>query len=179
MKALLATEAKRQNHNSRSSRRLCVWQRVLLCFYVALFALVLPLICWGALAAPGHPHRYPHFIFAVPILAATSVVEEGRKPQTHVTMPPVHHGEHREQPASVVQPDRVSLDCGWLTTNVIPGRATPTLLLFAILLLVFFAAWSMRPFDLPRFAICQRLLLPQSILLPVPLPPPRPFRQQH
>lgn len=29
-------------------------------------ALVLPFICWGALANPGHPHAGAHFVFAAP-----------------------------------------------------------------------------------------------------------------
>lgn len=33
---------------------------------VGVFAFVLPLICWGALATPGHPHGLPHFVFLAP-----------------------------------------------------------------------------------------------------------------
>lgn len=35
-------------------------------FYAGLFALVLPFICWGAQATPGHPHARPHFVFTDP-----------------------------------------------------------------------------------------------------------------
>ena len=31
-----------------------------------LYAFVLPFICWGALAAPGHPHALPHLVFVDP-----------------------------------------------------------------------------------------------------------------
>lgn len=31
--------------------------------YVALWALVLPFICWGIWAEPGHGHAAPHFVF--------------------------------------------------------------------------------------------------------------------
>lgn len=34
------------------------------CFFV----FVLPFICWGAVATPGHPHARPHFVFTAPEL---------------------------------------------------------------------------------------------------------------
>lgn len=36
----------------------------LLVLYIAYFALILPFICWGALADPSHPHAAAHFVFA-------------------------------------------------------------------------------------------------------------------
>ncbi len=36
-----------------------------LCF-AGLFGLVLPFICWGAQATPGHPHARAHFVFLAP-----------------------------------------------------------------------------------------------------------------
>lgn len=32
----------------------------------ALFGLILPFVCWGAEATPGHPHIRAHFVFAAP-----------------------------------------------------------------------------------------------------------------
>ncbi|MEZ4708719.1 MAG: hypothetical protein R3A44_16035 [Caldilineaceae bacterium] len=50
-----------------------VWRRpipylykALLLFYVGLYAFVLPFICWGAQATPGHPHANAHFVFVDP-----------------------------------------------------------------------------------------------------------------
>ncbi len=34
--------------------------------YILYLALVLPFICWGALANPGHPHQGAHFVFSLP-----------------------------------------------------------------------------------------------------------------
>jgi hypothetical protein len=48
-------------------------QRLLLClhlFYAGYLALILPFICWGAQATPGHPHAIPHFVFAEPSRSA-------------------------------------------------------------------------------------------------------------
>lgn len=35
-------------------------------FFAGLFGLVLPFICWGVQAAPGHPHARAHFVFLAP-----------------------------------------------------------------------------------------------------------------
>lgn len=63
----IGTRVRREKSDSHLPRLLLPWQRVLLGFYAALFGLVLPLICWGALAEPGHPHRFRHFVFAAPL----------------------------------------------------------------------------------------------------------------
>ncbi len=41
-------------------------QTLLTSSYILYLALVLPFICWGALANPGHPHQGAHFVFSVP-----------------------------------------------------------------------------------------------------------------
>lgn len=45
---------------------LSYWSKALHLFYAGLYAFVLPLICWGAQATPGHPHARPHFVFTDP-----------------------------------------------------------------------------------------------------------------
>ncbi|MBX3013737.1 MAG: hypothetical protein KF832_19605 [Caldilineaceae bacterium] len=154
------------------------WQRLLLGFYVALFALVLPLICWGALVEPGHPHRLPHFVFASPVLS--------QKLSTGTTPPPAavdHTAMPHGMPHALVhgQPTGATVDeaalrvCGLLTDATIPGRSAPMFVAFSLLLLVFFAVGALGPRDLPHFVIWQRLQLPQPRYLPVPFPPPRFF----
>ncbi|GIK72889.1 MAG: hypothetical protein BroJett021_18770 [Chloroflexota bacterium] len=32
-----------------------------------IFGLILPFICWGAEATPGHPHMRAHFVFLAPV----------------------------------------------------------------------------------------------------------------
>lgn len=41
-------------------------QRAFIIPYVLFLAFVLPFICWGAMADPGHPHSGPHFVFTDP-----------------------------------------------------------------------------------------------------------------
>lgn len=50
-------------------------------FYVGYFALILPFICWGAQATPGHLHTHAHFVFgppSVPTHTAQQVLSESR-----------------------------------------------------------------------------------------------------
>ena len=44
------------------------WRKALHLLLVGLYAFVLPFVCWGAQAAPGHPHALPHFVFAEPVM---------------------------------------------------------------------------------------------------------------
>ncbi len=55
-------------HNASRSRgkQNRYWTKALHLFYAGLYAFVLPLICWGAQATPGHPHARAHFVFANP-----------------------------------------------------------------------------------------------------------------
>ena len=52
----------------REPRALSGWQQVALFTYAMFLAVVMPFICWGAWAEPGHPHGSPHFVFATPVL---------------------------------------------------------------------------------------------------------------
>jgi hypothetical protein len=38
--------------------------------YTVLLGVVLPFICWGTLATPGHPHRMAHIVFFLPSMRA-------------------------------------------------------------------------------------------------------------
>ncbi len=81
--------------------------------YALLWALVLPFICWGAWAAPGHPHRAPHFVFAKPTLAhAHSHLASLPLSYLHATDPtPAHsaaqdcHGHDHGEVAGVAHPE--------------------------------------------------------------------------
>jgi hypothetical protein len=50
------------------------WQRSALLAFAILFAFVLPFICWGAFATPGHPHLSAHFVFAAPVQSAQQIL---------------------------------------------------------------------------------------------------------
>jgi hypothetical protein len=67
--------------------------------YVFLLGFVLPFICWGTLATPGHPHQMSHFVFLMPLLRENALQTmplvhqshdyEGAHPVDSPTPPPV------------------------------------------------------------------------------------------
>lgn len=174
-----------RNAKSRSPSALSIGQRLLLLSYVALFAFFLPFICWGALAEPGHPHRTPHFVFADPMLVKAWPLDESTADLTvtsTVTSAAVTHRSHTEQqgkPASGAAPAvakaiHLAMRCHLNPTdNHVSGRATPTLLLFSILLLLLTAASAFHQPEQPAFVHWVRSPLPQLYVCTVPLPPPR------
>ena len=60
--------------------------------YSLLLGLVLPFICWGTLATPGHPHQMPHFVFVMPLLHEEALAATSPVPQHH--NPDRGHSEH-------------------------------------------------------------------------------------
>ncbi|MBK8045953.1 MAG: hypothetical protein IPK16_01730 [Anaerolineales bacterium] len=67
--------------------------RVLVLTYALYAGLILPFVCWGAWAVPGHPHGHPHFVFSPPDLT------------------PSHHAAHvhdnESQPVAQALPEMV------------------------------------------------------------------------
>ena len=53
------------------SRRWLQWVHIL---FTAIFGLVLPFICWGAEATPGHAHPRAHFVFLPPPAQSANVI---------------------------------------------------------------------------------------------------------
>lgn len=43
------------------------WLQWLHLAMAVIFGLILPFICWGAEATPGHPHMRAHFVFLAPV----------------------------------------------------------------------------------------------------------------
>lgn len=53
------------------SKRWLQWLHIL---FTAIFGLVLPFICWGAEATPGHAHLRAHFVFLPPPAQSANVI---------------------------------------------------------------------------------------------------------
>lgn len=140
---------------SKDRGQLSGWQRALFGLYCVIFAFVLPLICWGAYATPGHPHRVPHFVFSTPLTGDPNPLE-----------PSPHHQHGGTDP--------IDRQDGAVTPEQPKGQASLSLLLFSILILVFLAAWTLARIDQPSAAVL--FLAPRAKLmaLPILLPPPRP-----
>jgi hypothetical protein len=52
------------------------WLRWLHLLFSAIFGLVLPFICWGAEATPGHAHARAHFVFLPPPAYSANVISQ-------------------------------------------------------------------------------------------------------
>lgn len=146
----------------------------LLCIHLALvafYAFVLPFICFGAMATPGHPHARPHFVFTDP-------------PRIPETLPSTVSGAEWlllnasawlcTPPDSASALSNATTSDAYSTTKSVAGRSAPaTLVLFSLLLFhvgqVILLARS-HPKGFPRTV---GGLHPRILELPPPCPPPR------
>lgn len=151
-------------HNQASwGRALQPWQRLLVGGYALLFAAVFPFVCWGGLAGASHPHLFPHLVFLDPAEPLQPLA--GQAPNhSHITAPHQHDHSHltRYEPTA-----------GEHTPVVPTGRATLTLLIFSLFLLIFYAQSVSTPADRSQVLLRYALPFPASTALPVPHPPPR------
>ena len=147
-------------NSKRSGARLAGWQRVGLIAYVLFLGLVLPLICWGNVADPTHPHKGPHFVFSMP--PGEMVKEAATVAQT------AHHHHHAPTKEATAQPPPNQEQ----PTRPV-GQSRPTLLLMALLGIVTTLLFFVQP---PATLIHWRRIgvpLVTAFALPVPVPPPR------
>ena len=129
-------------------------QRALLNLYFAgVLGLVLPFICWGAQATPGHPHARAHFVFWPPELA---------------------HAGHAHSGA-LVTPSAASGGGVQLSTDgVLPaGQSTPSFLVIFLLLFMTFVVLFLPRDDAPGFVCWRPALLARRIVPRRDPPPPR------
>lgn len=145
---------RRRNCQLRST-----WRAIFVGGYTLLLGLVMPFICFGAMAEPGHPHRFPHFVFVDPTLA----------PSFAMQMMPATHAEHTNHGAdNATTRHQMPVDHGQQPV----GRGVSSLALFSMMVLVS-ALWR-----LSTIASCQFLRFfsppfPESVTLSLLLPPPR------
>ena len=103
--------------------------KVFATLYTLLLGFVLPFICWGTLATPGHPHQMPHLVFLMPLLRGEALVATTSVHQ--------HHDDENSAPASAPRP--VGRSAPAQLTTAIPLFS---LLLTAQTLLLFYLAYS-------------------------------------
>lgn len=131
-------------------------QTVLHLFYAGLFAFVLPLICWGAQATPGHPHARAHFVFTDPML----VVDEPDHTGEHTA----HHAQGQHQSHSQPAP----------SSKMPAGRSTPAMLGIVVLTLIGLGAFVAPLWNPgPRFFCWLAPLWVMPLTIAIPTPPPR------
>lgn len=159
-----------QESSKKTDNQLSVCQRALLVGYSVIFGFVLPLICWGAYAVPGHPHRMPHFVFDIPAVQPThSVSPAAPVAQNSVAATPPHSGGHQHH-----APAPSDTTSGEAIQDQPVGQALMSLLLFSVLTYVAYGLWGLLRFDRRYKLLLSVPPFPSSIHLSVPLPPPRP-----
>lgn len=151
------------------SKPLCYWYKALHLFYAGLYAFVLPLICWGAQATPGHPHARPHFVFTDPPVdhhlgehAVRTVQNVAEWLATYADS--AICGEHNAaQPLPAVE-----------TPQPPAGRSTPAQLVISSLIpLTMGAALLPLQVDGPGYSVWLVAICATPFCTLIPTPPPR------
>lgn len=146
------------------NRKRALFLRALQIFFAGLYAFVLPFICWGAQATPGHPHARAHFVFVEPTLSDHGADETTDiEAITHKGMD--HQGAnellHRTSRPAKSQPQPA-------------GRATPSMIGVTLLLLIS-EQRSLISFNMarPRFCCWVAFSIARPFVALIPTPPPR------
>jgi hypothetical protein len=152
------------------SKQFSYWYKALHFFYVGLYAFVLPFICLGAQATPGHPHALPHFVFVDPPVDHRSAehsvhtirnVAEWLALYANTTLCGDHSAVHPPPVAETPQPPA--------------GRSTSAqLVISTLLLLVMGTAPMLFQGDGPGCCVWQVTPCICPFCPPVATPPPRP-----
>ena len=129
-----------------------------------IIGLVLPFICWGAEATPGHPHARAHFVFLTPVHRVEQMWPTARNAQEllRATADDLTRGVH-ELCAAATQ-----------SASTPAGQSTPLMLAIALLLLAvvrWLATLLLR--NDAGFFLRMAACLPRFLPLDVATPPPR------
>jgi len=147
------------------------WTKALHFFYAGLYAFVLPFICWGAQATPGHPHARPHFVFVDPPGHSHLAVASTRTAQSAAEWLALYAnsticGDHSAAPTAAVpttEPQQQPV-----------GRSAPSQLVISTLIPVgTLSTWSPRQADCPGCAVWLVAACASPFCAPIPTPPPR------
>ncbi|MEZ4728584.1 MAG: hypothetical protein R3E79_15730 [Caldilineaceae bacterium] len=145
------------------------WYKALHLFYAGLYAFVLPFICWGAQATPGHPHARAHFVFVDPptheqlnqhVMQTVHTVADWLAVYGKQMICSEHSAPHTPAPVDV--------------PSTPAGRSTPSQLAIATLILLGMGvALLLFNSDGPGFAVWTAACALVPCRLSVPTPPPR------
>lgn len=162
-----------QRKNARFFRtRLPKWQSVCIALYALFWGFGLPFICFGAIAEPGHPHALPHFVFAEPTPREFSNLAVRAIQTTHANdVVSVFYNRYLKPIGSRAN-GALSTTSGSKTT-LPAGRSTGSLALFDLLTLTMLCIWAISRVDRRHFVFFNSRPFPESIVVSLPLPPPR------
>ncbi len=130
-----------------------------------LFGLVLPFICWGAEATPGHPHSRAHFVFMAPALV---------RPDAHaVTQAAAEMMAAAPEHVACISA-MLTKGAGAATADMPAGQSVPLVLAITMLLLAVFVVGQLPvPAGKGGFARAVTGIIALSWPSPIATPPPR------
>jgi hypothetical protein len=144
------------------------WSKALQLLFVGLYAFVLPFICWGAQATPGHSHASPHFVFVEPSTP---------RPGGHPTLAGQSSVEQMKTAiaATICGAHALPFDLPVSNATQQPaGQSTPSQLVISTLFLVgAVAALQLRRVDGPGSVVWLVAACAAPFCFRIPTPPPR------
>jgi len=142
----------------------------LLLFLVLIHAFVLPFVCWGEVATPGHPHKMLHFVFAesAPLLwTGQKVLQEAASEGLCALTGVQHTASHH--PAVPDAPD----DAKPAENPPVAGRSVPSTILASLALLTSTQEPIVTHIGNLSSADAPAMPALSSIDISIPTPPPR------
>ena len=162
---LLSLRIMLDNSVRRPSHRWLQWVHIL---FTAIFGLVLPFICWGAEATPGHAHLRAHFVFLPPAQSANVIGQEMANAHDliHATVTALANG--------VGELCAAPAPGSMLSASAPVGQSYPLVLAVTLLLLSVLSAQPL-PARRDRAGFTQRTIALHRFMPPllITTPPPR------
>jgi hypothetical protein len=160
-----------------NSRRPAPYSAIIV-FFALYWVLLLPFICWGAWATPGHPHARPHLVFSPPMTAAHGM---GGHLHGSMSMPNATQDLTKCEASEVRTADTVEqlVGAGFNSCEMMPGssevagQSLPSTLATTVFVVVISASLKC---DLAPNSMRERVQAPHfpcGFAVPVPTPPPR------
>ncbi len=152
------------------SRLIDCTKKALLLLYAALFAFVLPFICWGTAASPDHPHDKSHFVY-VEISSRSLTVHALREGPFQESL--YASWDAGNGMASLdMHPDATD-GAAHSAEAPITGRAVPSTLLALLLILIGIHHLTVTRLNIYEFVNAPAMPVFLSADLLIPTPPPR------
>lgn len=145
------------------------WRQWVHILFTAIFGLVLPFICWGAEATPGHAHPRAHFVFLPPPAQSANVIGQeigNAHDLIHATTTALSNGVGELCAAPLP---------GSLTATGSPVNQSYPLVLAVTILLLGAASWQALPTRRDCDGFSQRMATLHRFMPPliIATPPPR------
>lgn len=150
--------------------KLPTWQRICIVAYALFWGFGLPFICFGAIAEPGHPHALPHFVFADPIDSESSnLAVRAMQLAGSNDVVSKFYDQYLKPLTSTTSTDRSA----GTNAGIPAGRAESSLAIFNLFTLMLLCVWAISCTERRYAVFLQAQPFPESIVISLPLPPPR------